>query len=252
MLLRVFLFLFIFTVEVTVQAARVTLPTAKDPVQEPVHCLQTSDICAIKTPSASKFQLAVGAGDVVMDANSIVVRQSSHVVKLIQGTIWVKASEGMTVATAYGDVVSEGGEFWVRTEGDKVYVSSVASFLKLACVDKKTVLRLEEGEENWISGVGLKGQSTTGIPKAIALEEHLYRWARLYSGSKTQFETDVKNFHSRWSRQLASVADYHKQLAEARLKVLEEEAARRAQAKAQEEARSQELRALFRRKQFLD
>jgi len=78
------------------------------------------------------------------------------------------------------------------------------------------------------------------------------RWARLYTGTKAQFETDVKTFHQRWERGLASVADYHKELADAHLKVLDDEAAKRAQIKAQEETRSRELRALFRRKQLLD
>jgi hypothetical protein len=250
MAIRFIIFLLAFTVEVKVHAARVSLPSVKAPVQEPSECLKTSNVCAIKTPELGKFSLDVGNGKVTLDSNTIVVRVSPTEVKLITGTLWVKSESEIKIDTSFGLVSSSGGEFWVRIDVDKTVVSAIEGTLSLVGKDKKTVLRLEEGEENWIGGIARNGKSTSGVPKAIAFEDHLFRWARLYSGSKTQFEADVKKFHSRWSRQLASVADYHKQLAESRLEVLDREYEKRAQAKAQEESRSKELRSLFRRKQL--
>jgi hypothetical protein len=251
MIFRIIIFVLAFTVEVKVHAARVSIPTVKVPVQQPTDCLNTSSVCAIKTPAVGKYTLVLPHAEVVMDANTTAIRVSSSEVKLITGTLWIKNKGELKITTSFGDVSSEISEFWVRTDVDKTFVSATEGSLALAGKDKKTMIRLEEGEENWIGGIARNGLSTSGVPKAIAFEDHLYRWARLYSGSKIQFEADVKKFHSRWSRQLASVADYHKELAENRLKVLDAENAKRAQAKAQEEARSQELRSLFRRKQLL-
>ncbi len=251
MVWRVLIFLLVFTVEVKVIAARISLPAVKVPVQQPNDCLKSSDICAIKTPEFGKYSLTLPGADIILDANTTVVRVTSTEVKLITGTLWIKSKADTKISTTFGDANSA-GEFWVRTDVDKMLVSSVEGSVTLTGKDKKTVIRLDEGEENWIGGIARNGESTSGVPKAIAFEDHLLRWARLYSGSKTQFELDVKSFHSRWSRQLASVADYHKQLADRRLKVIDEEHSKRAQAKAQEEARSKELRSLYRRKHLLD
>jgi hypothetical protein len=250
MIFRVLIFLLAFTVEVKVHAARVTLPAVKAPVQEPNNCLSTQNSCALKTPDYGKYSLVLPRAEIVMDANTTAIRVSSTEVKLITGTLWVKSKGDIKISSSFGTVGSNGGEFWVRTDVDKAVVSAIQGTLVLSVKDKKTTLRLEEGEENWLGGIALNGQTTSGVPKAIAFEDHLFRWARLYSGDKTQFALDVKNFHGRWSRQLASVADYHQQLAERRLKVLDDEQAKRARAKAQEESRSNELRSLFRRKQL--
>jgi hypothetical protein len=235
-----------------VQAARISLSETKNPVQQPADCLNSKSVCAIKTPEQNKFVLKSDEAEFVMDSDSTIVRTSVSEIKVITGTVWVKSKTPVTVTTAFADVVSQGGEFWVTVDSSQVHVSAVDESLILNCKDKKTSLRLEVGEENWVAGIDKKGESTSGVPRAIAFEDHLMRWARLYSGTKTQFEADVKSFHSRWQRSLASVAEYNKQLADAHLKVLDDEAAKRAQIKAQEETRSRELRALFRRKQLLD
>jgi hypothetical protein len=252
MIARLLLFLLIFSVEIRVEAARISLAETKSPVLEPADCLSSKGICAIKTPEQNKFVLKIDESEFVMDSNSTIVRASATEIKLITGTVWVKSKTPITISTAFVDVISQGGEFWVTADSAAVHVSAIDESLLLNCKDKKTALKLEVGEENWVAGIDKKGESTSGVPRAIAFEDHLMRWARLYTGTKTQFESDVKNFHSRWERGLASVADYNKQLADARLKVLDDEAAKRAQIKAQEETRSAELRALFRRKQLLD
>ena len=251
-LARFFLFIFVFTIEVRVHALTVTLPNAPHPTQEPKECLLADGVCAVRTPENAKFKMVVGEASVVLDGNTTIVRNSKSSVTLVTGTIWIKSDAVFSVETEFGSFTTEQGEFWVRRNSEQAWASAVSQEVILKGKGMKTPLRLEPGEENWMGRVAANGEATTGLPRAIVFDEHITRWARLYAGKKADFESDLRAFRKQWSRQLASVAEYNHQLAEQRLKTLEEERAKEAQTKAQEEARSKELRALFRRKTMLD
>ena len=249
---RLFLFIFIFTVNVKVKAAVVQLPTQKEITQEPQDCLLADTTCALKTHHGAKYELHVDGGSIVLDESTTLVRKAKSQFILVSGTIWVKSSSEVKVATEYGDITSGGGEFWVRHEANKVWASSVDTTLALLGHGSGVALRVDHGEENWLGPVGHDGKSTSGVPRAIVFDEHVKRWARLYSGPRPAFEAAVKTFHGNWTRSLASVAQYHSQLAEQRREVLAKEASEAARIKAQEESRSSDMRALFRRKMLFE
>jgi hypothetical protein len=249
---RLFLFILIFTVNVKVKAAVVQLPTQKDITQEPKDCLNSDSTCALKTHHGAKYELQINNGSIVMDESTSIVRKNSGEFVLVSGTIWIKSKAEIKIETEFGEVTSSGGEFWIHHDQAKVIASAIEGDLTLTGHGSGIAMRVESGEENWLGPVGSDGKSTSGIPCAIAFDEHVKRWARLYSGPKPAFEADVKSFHSRWTRSLASVAQYHSELAERRRAVLAKEAEASARIKAQEESRSSDMRALFRRKMLFE
>lgn len=234
---------------------KVGLPLVKSPVSEPADCAAHSDqVCSMQTRAGEKFEIQVGNANVVLDFESTIIRTSQSAITLVNGTVWVKTSGEFTVTTEFGAAhVLGANEFWVHRTNERMIVSAVSESLLLKPRGSLTELRLEPGEENWIGGVGYGArEASSGIPQPILLESHLVRWARLYPGSSKQFHADVSIFKGKWSRGLATIADYHSQLAKNRREALAQESEERAKIKAQREARSQELRSLFRRKVLFD
>lgn len=250
--LHVLAFALAFTIDVRVKAETALLPNSSEVLQDPKGCILQASICAVKTRDHEKYKFAVGASTVVLDANSSVIRLSGNAITLLSGTVWIRGQGPFSVRSEFGVARSEDGEFWVARTSGRMTVSATGGALVLEPRGSKVFLRIDSGEENWIGGISRDGVATTGVPQAIPLAEHLRRWARLFPGTKREFEKESRSFHSSWSRGLASVASYHETLAEERRQAVHAEAEQRAQARAQEEARSKELRALFRRKVLLD
>lgn len=252
--LRLFLFILVFVLDVRVKADIVALPNAREVAQEPDGCLLAASVCALKTTADEKFKLRLGESEVVLDASTAVIRQAENEVALLTGTIWVRSKGAFAVRTIYGEVRAPQGEFWVQNSSGRTWVYAIEGALVLEprAGELANAIRLDPGEENWLGPVGLDGSGSSGVPRAIVPREHIRRWARLYAGTRKQFEQEVRTFHAHWSRVLAGVAEYHQSRAEARRQWLEEEHARALRIKAQEDARSAELRALFRKKNMLD
>ncbi len=246
-------FLFVFSADVRVKAAELAaLPNSADVLQEPTDCVMRTSPCAVKTRAGEKFKLAVGEFTVVLDAQTSVVRLSESGIALLAGTVWVQGEKPFTVRGEFGAVVSHGGEFWVSRDMERMRVAAIGEPVALEPRGSKIALRVDPGEENWMGRVGGDGAAATGVPQAIPLAEHMRRWARLFPGTKRQFEKASREFHRSWGRGLASVAAYHESLAEDRRRALQEEAEKRARLKDRREKRSEELRALYRRKVLLD
>lgn len=246
-------FVLAFIVDVRVRAAEiVALPNSPEVLQEPVGCEMRASVCAMRTRSGEKHVLAVGETSVVLDANTSVVRLSGGELSLVSGTVWIRGSVPFVVRSEFGSVRSQGGEFWVTRDRERMTASATDQTLVLEPRGSTVALRIEIGEENWIGRVTGSGVAASGVPCAIPLADHLHRWARLFPGTRREFEAESRKFHASWSRGLASVASYHGELAEARRQALSEEAETKAQLRAKEEHRSKELRDMFRRKVLLD
>ncbi|MCM2282453.1 MAG: hypothetical protein NDI61_11485 [Bdellovibrionaceae bacterium] len=246
---RLIAFFLAFTLDVRVHAAETAaLPNSQEVLQDPADCVLRASVCAVKTASFEKYKLAVGEASVYLDSSTAVIRRSEVELTLLSGTVWVRSSAGFTVSSEFGVVQSEGGEFWVSRDASRMTASATEKALMLRPRGATDALRVDVGEENWIGRVASNGIASSGVPQAIALAPHLRRWARLFPGTRQAFEKETRRFHASWSRGLASVADYHEELAVQRRQALRIEAERRARLREQEESRSRELRAMFRRK----
>jgi hypothetical protein len=251
LLVRVAVFLAAFTLEVRVKADTLQLPLASERREEPNGCWEkspsSSSSCAIRTLAGEKLELNLGGSQITLAEATVVVRVSPNEVRLVAGTVWVKAKEAVIVSSEFGSFSAASGEMWVWRETERAYVASVSSTVELRARGAKEVLEVAPGLENWLGRVGPNGQAQTGLPMAIELKSHLLRWAKLYSGPKANFEKEAAAFHDTWVAAADEAAAIHKELFSRQLASMRSAAAVHARDQQKVEVYNHELRERLRR-----
>lgn len=252
--LRLFLFVFVFTVDVRVLAKTVQLPEARSLLQEPAGCLNTvstsAESCAVGTRAWEKGTLSLGDSTVVLDRSTAILRLAPNEIRLVSGQIWLKAKSAFEVRTEFGSMKVEPGEYWFDRDREKVRVGVIQGLARLYPRGAKEVLEVTPGLENWLGKVGESGEAQRGIPVAIQFKSHLERWARLYTGSRKDFEEDARAFHEVWLSASEYASEVHKTLFESKVASLRAEHERMEAARRRSEARTRELIRMFREKVF--
>ena len=231
----------------------VALPNQEIVLQEPQECLKSDEMCSLQTSSHEKFKLKIGESRLVMDASTLLLRESSERISLLQGTLWIKTEGPFSVHTEYGVVESDGGEFWVtRTRGETLTASAISGTLSLKPRGANIEISLAAGEENWLGRVGRDGVAESGTPCPLLMIEHIARWARLYPGQKQEFEKEVRSFRLVWQAASERSAELHQDLAKRRIETLNEQQRRREEERRKEAEHRQVLRRIYRERTLLD
>jgi hypothetical protein len=188
------LFLLFSIIDVQVRAGIVALPNQPEPLQEPAGCLWNESQCALKTSSDRKFRTQIGASEVVIGPDSIVIRLDSSALLLVSGEVWVKTSGQFYVRSEFGDYRVIEGEGWIVRDEKSVLVRSLRGEGVVFSRNRPEDLPLLPGFEVRLGGVGKSGGGSLSIPTVIMFRDHLKRWARLYSGTKKEFVHEIHKF----------------------------------------------------------
>ena len=233
-------------------AQNVQIGEASEVLQEPKGCLKSKGACAIKTSEHDKFVLSRGELTIVLDRSTALIIEASSETRLVAGTIWVKSEKQATVRSEFGAVqILAKGEMWVSRTRDRMIVSAIDGDVILHPRGGAEEILVQPGNENWIGRVARQtGQAETGVPMAIPFRPHIERWARLYSGTKADFEIELRRFHGLWSEASEQAARTHKAEFDRKIASIESEKARRLEAERKAQAQNKELRALFRQRVF--
>lgn len=234
-----FLLFYIFSFfDLSIEAKEIiTLPTANEVTTLPKGCLIENIPCSIMTPKKKKYEIFLGKTRIGLDEQTVVLRESTSEITLISGRIWVKIDGFTRIKSEYGHVEAQAGEFWVESKKNRTVFSNIFGELNLIPKGSSSPLKLYAGFENWLGPVDKHAQATSGIPMLISIEDHVYRWARLFPGKKTEFRKVVEEYFKEWQghieeaslKQEALVKRYiahdleYKQQALARRKAIEKE-----------------------------
>ncbi len=249
--LRLFLFVFMFTVDIRVIAATVRLPESRSLLQEPAECLRSSESavsCAVGTREHEKASLEIGDAKIVLDRSTAVVRLHEDEIRLVTGQIWVKAKSAFSVRTEFGLIKVEPGEYWFDRDRDKVRVAVVRGLARLHPRGAADELEVTAGLENWLGRVDGSGEARRGIPVAIDFKAHLERWARLYPGSVKDFQEEAQVFRKVWLSASQLASEIHQALFERKVASLRAAHEKEEEARRRYEARTRELLRMFREK----
>jgi len=207
-----------------------------------------STVCAVRTSSGEKYELAVGDAIVRMDRSTAVLRVKPDEIRLVAGTVWIEAKGPFVVRTEFGAARVGSGEFWVTRTEDRMIAAAVGPDVILAPRGTTEELVIEHGMENWIGHVGRKGSAESGLPRVIPFDEHVRRWARLYPGPQGRLEAEVRRFRAQWNDASRKVAELHRTLLERKVAFLRADHEKRERDLRRIEARNRELREMFRRR----
>lgn len=180
---------------------------------DPKNCLQESSVCSVLTPNGKKFELVFGTTTAVLDEDTAVLRESATQITLLKGRVWIKSPEGATLRTEYGSVTLKSGEFWAEKTSQKITFSAIQGTLILRPRGSQEEIAVLPKYENWLGPVDQKGIATSGLPRLVDIDNHVSRWARLYSNGKRAFKKEVHEFFLDWFPMVEEASDKHRELA---------------------------------------
>jgi hypothetical protein len=243
MITRLAVFLVTFTLEIHVYAAQV-------PMQEPSGCLKTANVCAIENHDERGFEFPVGGATITLDRDSAVIRKSEKEIRLVKGTVWIRAGDKpMTVSSEFGSAVNLGaGDFWIVKSANELVAIAVSAEVEIAPRGTGEPLTIHRGLQNTLGKVGFNGVASTGLPMPIAFKDHVLRWGRLYRGSKAAFEKQVGVFYTQWEEATQESAEVNKAVYDRKIASIENARRLEAEKKAKVQSENQVLRDLFRRR----
>jgi hypothetical protein len=245
--LKIFILLALSFVDLRVDAKDiVTLTNARKLVQEPENCIENAVVCALQTSDAEKFKLKLESAVVILNEKTAIVRQSESSFTLLSGSVWIKANSEVLIKSEYGSVKSQAGQFWVTHEAKKLIVESIDSQLVLKPRLGSSDLSLSPGEQNWLGPIDETSLTSSGIPLPIDAQKLLFRWAKIYPGTKSSFEAEFKNFLKLWRSAVEKLAEHHSAIANRRLASISQANAKIASQKREHDLEDQRIRKWFR------
>jgi hypothetical protein len=222
--------------------------------EEPERCWRGEGPCAVQTSRAEKLRISLGENQLVMDESTVVVRLGRNEVRLLAGTLWVRAGDAFSVHSEFGQFSISKGEFWVSRTSDRVTGASVVGNLLLKPRSRggaEEELEIVAGLENWVGKVqAVNGRAQTGVPMPIPLRTHFIRWAHLHVGGREQFLRDTEAFYKVWLAASTEAAGIHQELVQRKLATIAEDQTRNAEINRKVEARNHELVEMLRRRVF--
>ena len=236
------LFIVSFSIEITVHASA---------IMEPRNCLNTKAVCAIENPSVEPLEIKVGSSILTLDHDTTLVRTTDSHVRLVKGTLWVRATPEMTVSAEFGDAqATTSSEFWITRSKDSMTVSTVLGAVEISGRGTNEKLIVTAGLQNTLGSVNLAGQSSTGLPMPIPFKELVTRWAKFYRGPKKDFLAQVDAFHTVWVDASKESAEINRTLYSRKVASVESLKRAAAEKSAKANAEKRELHELYLRRVF--
>lgn len=246
---RLALFFFVFSIEVRVRAESVNLRDAKAPLANPADCIkETKSVCAVETGEDEKFTLKLENGTVILSSETTLIRTAPNELRLVRGEVWIRSEKApIVVRTEYGEAQSA-KEYWVERSPDQIRISATGGDVSFTARASSETLLIPQGLENTLGRIGKDGVASIGIPIPIEPSSHLARWARLYPGTKADFEKDVAAFRVNWTKAKPQASEIHQALFDRKVASIESEAKAKAEARRKADERNRILREQFRAK----
>lgn len=221
-------------------------------VDYPDSCVKDRKFpCTIKS-AKYPLQFESGKFKLFLDKETAVQMISAEKMQLMQGKLWVEASELSQMQVSANLKLNFQGELFCERRKDQVL--QVLNLNAQISFDSKHVFQEEAlpvGFENWYGALAVNGEILRGVIKPIEREVFLKAWTPLTGRPLAELRKKVKEYLDLWSGNVEASAAMYQEVVERSLASVREKQnaqARAAQKKADEQA---ELRRLYREKNGL-
>jgi len=248
-ILRVVLFTLASILDVRVHAATLTLPSQSDVAQEPSSCIQSESVCAVRTKTGRKYEFTIGTTKIILGSASSLIRTGLNSAILLGGEAWVMADDEFELQSEFGSYKFSAGEAWFIRSDKRLTVRSIAGVGQLT-PKGDTQLPVPAGFEMWISGVTKKGRAASSIPQAMDFNDHVKRWAKLYSKPKKNFKAEVKSLREVWVAAVETTSEFDAKFVQREVASAYESKIRIEKSEREFKEEQIKLRALYHKKQF--
>ena len=244
--LRALVFTACFCVEITVKA------NSSDLIMEPKNCWEKMITCSVSAYVQQHNEVELESGKVSFPRRTVFTRLSESLIRLIKGYVVVESQKPMVVQTLFGEIhLKSGGLTLIELGRHQVQVTALQHVAELQLLNKELFV-LPAGYTNWMGGIHQVGKADVGQPRPASMRPVIEKWGQVYVGSATELREKLEKLRAAWSeaiedtsrRDLASIYEQRKQLADWRSLQLQRER--------QRQKERQKLRELFYRKTFLE
>ena len=226
------------------------------PTTEPADCLKENVFpCSVQIGPKEKWQWSWKGGRLELGENSIVTLLSSQEIQFIEGiSFFYLGNRATWIRTVYGDVASSDSILMLRRKaglGEHIELSTLIG--EATIYPRGTqALNLLAGYRNWLQAIDAQGSGNVGIPQVINKSEVLNIWPKIFAGNKEDFFRQARQFHQSWMLALDRASDLHRTLIERQLASVARQKKVEAERTARLARENRELRALYRRKNYIE
>ena len=231
---RWFFFFFLFTMDIRVRAAE--------------SCFNRAMPCVIE----GRQEIEAKDLQVVVGRNSLVVQSEKSLLQLVRGHVYVEAQADTRVRTPFATAWCEGACTGILERAPRhVVIMSLSGSWRLQRTGEVTTYQVAVGSRVKVSEVTPEGVAGMDFPQALPFVETVRLWGSLFPGNVEELRVRVAEFQPRWMEVVEKLSEANQQAARRSIanwnKVQAEEQARRLATKREDE----ELRRLFREKNYL-
>lgn len=207
--------------------------------------------CAVKAIRGI-FRIDRGGQIFVLDQGSSILMKSESEIQLLEGEMWIEKSADLGVNMNPYLKAQVSGEFWLRKDGDKIFISNLEGEFKFISNKIFSNETLPMGFENWYAGIRTDQKINSGIIQPISFEKFASDWARIYSGPKAEKLTRLKSYRDKWKDSVAQSAEMYAKVIERTMASVENKKRQERKTELDREKEREALKQLFRSKNYLD
>lgn len=242
--IRLFLFMFCFTIEVHVRAETESLL-----IEIPENCRTTKGTCALKavggtqniTISGIRIEMAKGA--------SVIVSESQ--MSYLTGDVMLFAEKQIALKTKYAEVLIGPGQLLLTTHNQNEKLYPIQGDIQIKPLGQAQWTQGLLGAQYVISAVSEKGYAEMDFPESAPFAMVATKWSQISSLSKSEFLKNVKNYKQSVGKASAYIAHQFQLISERQIASHKEYLKRKAEEKKKQEAENKILRDMFREKNYM-
>lgn len=239
------------------QAAEIRSQT-KDLIEIPRNCVAESVFpCAVQA-DGKKVSMSFDSLQIVLSANSVLQLESDRMVKIVTGHVYLQKTTQDQVEL---EVVSEFGRIYLGEESH-LFLKKTAQALEIYPLKKGVhvvplgssetqKLFLPVGYRSHLAAVTEARQAFYEIPTSANLKGLVSHWGPLFPGSANELTSFLAEYRSHWLEAAQSGAIMQQAWAERELASAKDQVAREQERQRRAKIEQDQLRQLFRSKNYL-
>jgi len=238
---RSFLILSLFFIDVRVRAEN-----------SPGDCWGKRIPCAISAGEARR-ELRAGDFTLVLERGALVEQRDADLLQLVAGVFYLESKVPLKFNTAYASF-SCGKECKALAERDSdgLTLKSLHGEWIIRRIGDDQEYALKSGLQVRVSEVQTDGLAHMEFPQSLPWDATVKQWGKFFPGTKQAFKPELKRFREEWRTAVELASLVHQHAASRTLASHEDQLAKERARRKATEKEEQELRSLFRQKNYID
>jgi hypothetical protein len=218
-------------------------------VDQPKACFEKEALpCAIQIMS-QPAHLKWGEIKINALAKSSFILEKNQQIKLLQGSLWLDG-ESYKVKLSYATITAN-GEAIFENQKEKSIIQNLSAELAIQGLTSENAAFALKGTQIWMAGISSDNHQVQGVIEPIEVKSFLNQ-AKAYRLGKGDFKAKLAKWKSEWEESKESTYHFYQEVAQRKVASVEEKNRHKSEAEQKARIENQNLRKLFREKNYLE